>query len=522
MLFVKTREALDRVDRVDLWLCLCGMISIAIGTAWVFPFWKNTAELSHSFLTPVLCVWLVIASRQEPSIAVAPVARGLLQIALGILGTLLVLVASLSTLAVGVGHGQPVFLGIMGQSAMLATVVLALDRGNAPLVRFNGASLAGVGLWCFAVPLGPLESVTVLLRNHIAEWVLQTLIGLGIPAVRHGNILEFANQLVGVEDACSGIRSLLACLYTGILLGGLMLRGVWARVALVVAGGLLAIVANYFRSTALCLLITRGINVNGSWHDASAYATLGITVLALFGLASLMGSRRSPQNLSLGIAKPPSWTKAVPLGLCSLSLVIAVFVVWRTYTPESELRPTPDLRALLSVDMPGWVRRDNPEIRKFADSIGTETLFETSYLRPGVEVTFYLAYWAAGQTTLGLVAMHRPDTCLPYAGWTERPTSAPIADYPLGKVQRYAYDYEGGLHHIWFWHFYGGRIVESIPGLYPWQLGPYILRRPSSARATQWVVRVSSNRPLEELSQEPLFKEIFSKLEAAGLGEKGL
>jgi exosortase len=433
----------------------------------------------------------------------------------------LILVASLSVLAEGVGHAQPVFLGIIGLSVMLATFVLALDRGETPLVRLNGASLAGIGIWCFAVPLGPLESITMVLRNHTAEWVLQTLILLGIPAVRHGNILEFSNHFVGVEDACSGIRSLLACLYTGLFLGGLMLRGIWPRLVLVFAGGFLAIVANFFRSTVLCLLVYRGIDIKDSWHDSTAYATLGVTVLLLFALVSLIGHDEGPEKPVLGVARTPPWTKAIPLGLCSLSLVIAALVVWRTRTPEHEQRQTPDLKALLTVEAPGWVRRDNQEIQRFAASLGTETLFETSYLRSDVEVTFYLAYWAAGQSTLGIVGLHRPDVCLPNSGWIEKQLPAPIAEYPLGQVQRYAYEYEGSLHHLWFWHFYGGRIVEHLPGFYPWQLGPYILKRPSGARAAQWVIRVSSNRPVEELSQDPLLKEVFRRLEAAGLGEQG-
>ena len=70
---------------------------------------------------------------------------------------------------------------------------------------------------------------------------------------------------------------------------------------------------------------------------------------------------------------------------------------------------------------------------------------------------------------------------------------------------------------MWFWHYFDGRPVVETAGLYPWQLGPLLLKGSVSARAPQWVLRVSSNKPLESLQNEPIFREFFARVRAAGL-----
>jgi len=59
----------------------------------------------------------------------------------------------------------------------------------------------------------------------------------------------------------------------------------------VIGSGVIAIVANFMRSTALCLMAARGVEINGFWHDATAYAGLGITALALFGACLLLSPK---------------------------------------------------------------------------------------------------------------------------------------------------------------------------------------------------------------------------------------
>lgn len=63
------------------------------------------------------------------------------------------------------------------------------------------------------------------------------LIGwFGVPAMAHGNVIEVATGQVGIEDACSGIRSFQATLMIALFLGEFYSLCAWRRVIFVVAG----------------------------------------------------------------------------------------------------------------------------------------------------------------------------------------------------------------------------------------------------------------------------------------------
>ena len=56
---------------------------------------------------------------------------------------------------------------------------------------------------------------------------------------------------VGVEDACSGIRSLTACLFAGSFLSAIFLETLWKKITLVGAAMCLAFMTNLGRSLFL-------------------------------------------------------------------------------------------------------------------------------------------------------------------------------------------------------------------------------------------------------------------------------
>jgi exosortase/archaeosortase family protein len=72
-----------------------------------------------------------------------------------------------------------------------------------------------------------------------------------------GNTIVFANQdAVGIADACSGIRSLSACIFVGAFLGAIFLQGGFPgslirRVLLIVCAGFAAILINIARNAFL-------------------------------------------------------------------------------------------------------------------------------------------------------------------------------------------------------------------------------------------------------------------------------
>ncbi|HEY0966814.1 MAG TPA: exosortase/archaeosortase family protein [Opitutaceae bacterium] len=495
------------------------LVAIFVGSSYLLPFWQESPELSHAFFTPLLSLWLLAISRHEPSIF--PASRGLRNvaaIALSVAFVTATAVASLAALSQGVRHTQTAFLAAGALTLFLLGVVLTLSRSTRPLVVINGASLCAAVLWIFAAPLsaGMLSRLTLFLQERVTIFALEVLRFLGVPAMRNGNVLILADQYVGVEEACSGIRSLIACLFAGVFMGGLLLRGVAPRILLVIAAAAIAIIANFGRAVGLCLLAANGTQIDGLWHDGSAYAVLGLTVLALFGLCTAF----SPAEGTTPPVEPvpgdgaKSW---LPVGLAAAAAVFVGFVLVRLQPAEIDTRPPPDLAAIMQIESNGWRRTSNDSIARFAEALNTQYLHQETYRRGQTQLTLYMAYWPARQATLGSVGVHTPDLCLPGAGWSPREIPPAIAGYPLPEPQRFQFVKDNYPQHVWFWHVYGGYVVENLPNLYPWNLGRYLLKRPVSSSASQWVLRISSNEPLESLSNEPILKEFFDRVTQAGL-----
>ena len=105
---------------------------------------------------------------------------------------------------------------------------------------------------------------------------------LDIPAIVRGRTIEISTGVVGVNDACSGIRSLQSCLMLSILLGELFRLSLLRRITLVLAGFVLAFVFNVWRTSLLVWVAsTRGIPAIADWHDSAGVV---ITLGCLLGL----------------------------------------------------------------------------------------------------------------------------------------------------------------------------------------------------------------------------------------------
>jgi exosortase/archaeosortase family protein len=104
--------------------------------------------------------------------------------------------------------------------------------------------------------------------------------------VQEGNVLLLPQGRVGVADACSGIRSLTACLFAGSFLAAVFLERFWMKILLVALAMALAFITNLLRSVFLTAwAYAYGSEaIEGSLHDTTGYAVLGLTVVGLFVL----------------------------------------------------------------------------------------------------------------------------------------------------------------------------------------------------------------------------------------------
>jgi hypothetical protein len=292
----------------------------------------------------------------------------------------------------------------------------------------------------------------------------------------------------------------------------------------------LALAMNFIRSLTLTLLANGGVNIAGTWHDATGFAVLGVTAVLLGALALVLerGERKSgaapesPPGPGPATVAPRRRTLATGL---SLALVALVFFTFNTRSAPRADRPVPDLRAVLPPLTPGW-RVVNDDLYQFRDALRTDHLAQRTYLKHTdageVRVIIYLAYWRPGQASVSLVASHTPDACWPGSGWNPQPVAQPreqlvVDGRRLADAEYRMFKFGEDPEFVWFWHLYDGHPISYRDPYSAWELLRIALRYGFRHDGDQMFIRVSSNRPWREIEHEPLIAQFFAHTQALGL-----
>ncbi len=237
-----------------------------------------------------------------PTAAVSPFARSFLE---GLAG--IVALGSLALFALGgilrgtmgvTDHGTLLMTaGFTGLWLSLAFLVCRKDAFGAEIalssrVRFALLFLFPAAVWIISAPMVFLfdAQVKVFLLGKVTTIVFNIFDFLGLPIQQEGNVLILPKGSVGVADACSGVRSLTACIFAGSFLSAVFLDRTWKKVLLVAMAMILAFITNVMRS----LFLTGWAYANGSdsiagnVHDITGYAVLGLTSLLLLALIPVL------------------------------------------------------------------------------------------------------------------------------------------------------------------------------------------------------------------------------------------
>lgn len=203
----------------------------------------------------------------------------------------------------GAGTSQPGTLAItLGAAGILLPLVFLNAPESAaprPAGLFADARVPLVALFVFPVLVwlisAPMVSaietqLNLFLLRKVVTVVAFVFEFLGLPLEQQGNVLALPRGNVGVEDACSGIRSLTGCLFAGSFLAAVFVDTLWKKVTLVGAALALAFVTNLGRSLFLTAWAYRHgpEAIDGTIHDIAGYAVLGITVVGLLCLLPLL------------------------------------------------------------------------------------------------------------------------------------------------------------------------------------------------------------------------------------------
>jgi len=118
------------------------------------------------------------------------------------------------------------------------------------------AALFPLGFLLFMIPIPTvvMDGATQFLKNGSSEAVAGLFTLTGTPFHREGFVFSLPSFVIEIADECSGIRSSIALLLTGLLAGHQFLRKPWTKIVLVLMILPIAVIKNAIRIVALSLL----------------------------------------------------------------------------------------------------------------------------------------------------------------------------------------------------------------------------------------------------------------------------
>ena len=301
---------------------------ILMGVILVFPLsitWATRQDYSYGYILPIFVLyvlydrWDKIFSYFKRPGSGADYGFGSKLVSAGF-G--MVFVLSLLTYLLGLfiysmtGHsGSPVFIMTFGFSwAVISMAFFGAQFDNCGGRKSIRERIAFVSLfvfpafsWLIAAPVfdSVMGKLGVYLLAIVAQVVYFIMDFLGFVVTLRQNVLEFPTGSVGVADACSGIRSLTACLFAGSFLAAVFLDKLWKKIALVILSMVFAFINNILRALFLSLWAYQygSDSISGFVHDAAGYFVMGVTVVILLMLLPLFQLSPVPKEVRIEEAK---------------------------------------------------------------------------------------------------------------------------------------------------------------------------------------------------------------------------
>ncbi|MGP8238636.1 MAG: exosortase/archaeosortase family protein [Limisphaerales bacterium] len=440
------------------------LVLLALGACWFIFFdelraeWQVNAQYSYGYLVPLLTAVLVwcrwpdrpMASRNGHATAVGFISGGLLLFVLPF------------RLAVEANPEWRLIYWLHGFQVLGLSFCLLYWLGGWPWVRFFSPPLA-FALIAVPWPMELEQMVIQGLMRFVAGLTVDVADWIGIPALQDGNLVKIGAGVVGIDEACSGVRSLQSALMLSLFLGEMYRFGLFKRLCLLGGSLLFVLVANLSRTTFLVWAAAhRGFRQMEAWHDAAGLLIMVIVLPSLIGFAYLIRSREAQP--SRGSAAPSFFFPPISFwaGLSVIGWLGGTEAATETWyrSHESHLIPNPRWTVHWPEDSSGFKKGKVPEnslaILRCSHSESASWQDEE-----GNRWSAFFLRWEPGRNSRQLANGHRPEICFPAAG-------ARLVD-DLGQVSMQAngiglsfrhetFESEGLLSHVFYtlWSDYRG------------------------------------------------------------------
>lgn len=431
------------MDRGQEWMNARGRHGLLLASAalclwYLWPFlrmlagvYEHVPDHSHGYFVPLVSG--IILYQLWPFRHAVPVrtnAAGLPVFALGLASMTFGLWYEIALYPAGAG---PEVIGAAGLFLTLAGATLSLF-GTARL-RFFSFPLCFLLL---AVPYPDQVSrlITGPMRELVTVLAERSLHLSGYNVFREGNLLHLATVSLGVEDVCSGIRSLWASLAAAFAIAWFTHCRRWKLLPMVLSGILLAILQNGVRIYLSAILAHRfGEHWAEGWrHETLGIVTLTLALFALLGIGLRIGrddpSRRpdDPHGMSESVDYLLQHRRMLSALLGGFLLALAGrYLVQRHYDARDRYL--------------GFLEEQRQPLEGFPDRIGAYRCIDRVMPEVIVKQTaslhftdaFYGTFVGPERTPFEVLVMywdplqirhkrqwvypHSPDVCFPSAGW---------------------------------------------------------------------------------------------------------
>jgi len=292
-----------------------------------------------------------------------------------------------------------------------------------------------------AVPwVSPIEEPIVQGLMRVVAAVASEVVALfGIPAQLEGHLIRIPNGLVGVNEACSGVRSLQTSLMIGLLFGELKRLSISRRIVLIAIAAAIAFIGNCIRAFFLVwVAATQNVAAVNRWHDFAGYGIVAAVFIGTLVAAALLGRTKKEVSLWLGGAygsereQRSEISGQFRISAAALAWLIAVEFAaagwyrahehdlartarWEVQWPQDasnfhEIKIDDEERRILRFDRGRAAAWTLPAINSTDASSPT--------VRP-LTCTLFFFRWNSGKNSALLASLHRPDVCLPAIGWNQ-------------------------------------------------------------------------------------------------------
>lgn len=264
----------------------------------------------------------------------------------------------------------------------------------------------------------PMEHHFVQDLMRVIAAITVEIVGLfNIPAVQHGNVIQINVGFVGIDEACSGVRSLQSALFVCLFLGELYRFARTRRLLLICLGFLIAMMANLGRTVYLVWsAFHHGMERMHAVHDMAGQVVLVVTLIGIWAISQVLRGKQSP---SPGPAPVAINARALPARLAVRALVWVVMAELSTqaWYRLHESRALPNAR--WTADWPQsprpsqTVNIDDTVTAMLRYNEGREGLWEDI---DGNKWQAFFFRWAPGRNSAQLASAHTPDICLKGVG----------------------------------------------------------------------------------------------------------